>query len=124
MGFAAVTRSASQGSCISIPSGASPSQPAAGFANLTLLAISFHRRPPEIRVSLQLWRQQVLPSTPASRRQLLATGLGRGCRAARGSRGFFWGGQRKALSARTSLDKCWARELPSKENPDAAVTLP
>lgn len=45
MGFAAVTRSASQGSCISIPSGASPSQPAAGFANLTLLAISFHHHP-------------------------------------------------------------------------------
>lgn len=35
----------------------------------------------------------------------------------------FLGGQREALSARSSLDKCWAWELPSKEKPDAAVTL-
>lgn len=40
-----------------------------------------------------------------------------------GLRGFFRG-QRKALSACNSLDKCWPWELPSKENPDTAVTLP
>lgn len=70
----------------------------------------------------------MLPSTPASRRQLLAAGLGRGCRAARGSRGFFGGDKGRLCLHATAwtnagLGSCHPRKIQTQQSLCPDLTL-
>lgn len=83
--------------------------------------------PPRAGVSLQLWWQQVLPSTLPSRQQLLVAGLGRGCRAATGSRGFLGGTKRGSVCTQQSgqmLGMGAAIQGKARRGTDSDLTLP
>lgn len=104
--------------CLPIP--AHSPCPTLSFANLTLPARSFCPLKLGSPRSCGSSRCCPAPCPPDSNCWWQGWGEAAGQPQARVA---FWGGQREALSARNSLDKCWAWELPSKEKPDVAVTL-